>query len=151
MHLRCATLADARQLAELLNTIIKAGGTTALTTPLTRAEMEGWIGSNPAQNAFLIAENNAGEALGFQAIGPRIGLPPEACDIATFTRKGKAQLGIGSALFVQTQIAAKALGYSWINAAILTQNEGGQIYYQSRGFEPYKSTAEHIFMRYNLR
>ncbi|WP_439111044.1 GNAT family N-acetyltransferase [Lentibacter sp.] len=151
MHLRHATLADARQLADLLNTIIKEGGTTALTTPLTRAEMDGCIGSNPAQNAFLMAEDRSGNALGFQAIGARATLPPEACDIATFTLKGKAQLGIGSALFEETRKAAQALGYSWINATILFQNEGGRAYYQSRGFEPYKSTAERVFMRYNLR
>ena len=100
--------------------------------------------------AFLIAEDERGEALGFQAIGPRKTLPPEACDIATFTRSGKAQLGIGSALFSATEKKAKALGYHWINATILNQNTGGQAYYQSRGFEPYKHTSERVFMRFPL-
>ncbi|MCO4776856.1 MAG: hypothetical protein KC450_04780 [Lentibacter algarum] len=102
MHIRPASAVDARSLSELLNEIIALGGTTALKT-LTKADMISWIVSNPAEYAFLIAEDERGEALGFQAIGPRKTLPPEACDIATFTRSGKAQLGIGSALFSATE------------------------------------------------
>jgi L-amino acid N-acyltransferase YncA len=44
-------------------------------------------------------------------------------------------LGIGSALFAATRKTAKALGYKWINANIRADNEGGLIYYQSRGFQ----------------
>ena len=149
MHIRPASAVDARSLSELLNEIIALGGTTALKT-LTKADMISWIVSNPAEYAFLIAEDERGDALGFQAIGPRKTLPPEACDIATFTRSGKAQLGIGSALFSATEKKAKALGYRWINATILNQNTGGQAYYQSRGFEPYKHTSERVFMHFLL-
>ncbi|MDG1289751.1 MAG: GNAT family N-acetyltransferase [Lentibacter sp.] len=149
MHIRPASAVDARSLSELLNEIIALGGTTALKT-LTKADMITWIVSNPAQYAFLMAEDERGDALGFQAIGPRKSLPPEACDIATFTRSGKAQLGIGSALFSTTEKKAKALGYRWINATILNQNTGGQAYYQSRGFEPYQYTSERVFMRFLL-
>ncbi|MCV2892648.1 GNAT family N-acetyltransferase [Lentibacter sp. XHP0401] len=151
MHLRHASPADARVLAELLNTIIAEGGTTALKAPLTKAEMKGWIGSNPAQSAFLMAEDDTGQALGWQSVGPGKDLPREACNIATFTLRGKSQLGIGSALFKETVKSAKTLGYVWINATILTQNEGGIIYYQSRGFEPYQHTPERVLMRFNLR
>ncbi|WP_438990247.1 GNAT family N-acetyltransferase [Lentibacter sp.] len=149
MHIRPANAADARPLCELLNEIIALGGTTAL-KPLNKADMITWIVSNPAQYAFLMAEDARGQALGFQAIGPRDTLPPTACDIATFTRSGKAQLGIGSALFKATEKQAHALGYQWINASILTHNTGGQAYYQSRGFEPYKHTTERVFMRFLL-
>ena len=150
MHIRPASPADARPLTELLNEIIALGGTTAL-KPLTKADMITWIVSNPAQYAFLMAEDDTGQALGFQAVGPRDTLPSEACDIATFTRSGKAQLGIGSALFSATEKTAKALGYLWINATILSHNTGGLAYYQSRGFEPYKQTPERVFMRFLLR
>jgi len=77
MHIRPASAVDARSLSELLNEIIALGGTTALKT-LTKADMISWIVSNPAEYAFLIAEDERGEALGFKAIGPRKTLPPEA-------------------------------------------------------------------------
>lgn len=151
MHLRRATKADARALAELLNAIIVKGGTTAMTEPVSRAEMSSWIGSNPAQSAVFMAEDDNGTALGFQSIAPHKGLPSDTCDIATFTRRGKTQLGIGSALFQHSRKAAKAFGYRWINATVLLQNDGGLIYYKSRGFEPYTRTPERLFMRHDLR
>jgi len=77
MHIRPASAVDARSLSELLNEIIALGGTTALKT-LTKADMISWIVSNPAQYAFLMAEDERGDALGFQAIGPRKSLPPRS-------------------------------------------------------------------------
>jgi len=151
MHLRRATKADARALADLLNALIATGGTTAMTEPLSRSEMSNWIGSNPAQSAVFMAEDDSGTALGFQSIEPHAQLPSDTCNIATFTRSGKTQLGIGSALFEHSRKAARALGYRWVNATVLLQNEGGLIYYKSRGFEPYRRTPERLFMRYDLR
>lgn len=150
MHIRPATPADARQLAELLGEIIALGGTTAIKEQ-SRAEMEAWIVSNPANSVMMVAESDRGELLGFQSIEPHPALPEDACDIATFTRVGHAQLGIGSALFSKTEPAAKALGYVWINAAIRHENTGGIVYYQSRGFERYEITPEQTLMRYDLR
>jgi L-amino acid N-acyltransferase YncA len=64
-------------------------------------------------------------------------LPREAAEIATFAKPGNQGLGIGSKLFEATRKAAKALGYTWINANIRADNESGLAYYQSRGFEDY--------------
>ncbi len=150
MHIRRAALLDARIMAELLNEIISHGGTTAMQTPLSSGDMKAKIGSNKAQSAWHLAENDAGELLGFQYVRPNPALPVEACDIATFARIGKTQLGIGSALFEATRNAASTLGYGWINATIRSYNEGGLAYYQSRGFEPYKRDGESVFMRYGL-
>jgi ribosomal protein S18 acetylase RimI-like enzyme len=68
---------------------------------------------------------------------PEASLPPQAANIATFVQIGQTGLGIGSALFDATRKAAKELGYVWINANIRADNEGGLIYYQSRGFQDY--------------
>ncbi len=84
-----------------------------------------------------MVEDEAGIVMGFQWIAPHDGLPPEAVDIATFARVGRTQIGIGSALFRATEAAARQMGYRWINANIRADNEGGLIYYQSRGFETY--------------
>ncbi|MBU2980365.1 GNAT family N-acetyltransferase [Lentibacter algarum] len=151
MHIRRVTSHDARQLAELLNEIIAIGGTTAIKDPKSRDDMVSWIESNKANSAWFLAENDKGEVLGFQKISPYHSLPDEACSIATFARVGKAQLGIGSALFEQTQKAARDLGFAWINATIKAENSGGIAYYQSRGFEPYKRDAERVSTRFNLR
>jgi len=128
---------DARDMADLLNAIIRKGGTTALTQPVTREAISARFRQEQGRSAWHVAEDDSGTILGFQSITPHHALPPEACDIATFVRLGVTGLGIGSALFDASRIAATALGYHWINATIRADNASGLAYYQSRGFEPY--------------
>lgn len=151
---------DLRQTAELLNEIIAIGGSTALITPLSREEISGWLLGDPECSTWHVAMDAEGQVLGFQWIGPFGNLPPEACEIGTFVKAGRMGLGIGSKLFEATKTAAYALGYTWINAEIRADNEGGLAYYQSRGFEDYGrkdgvvledgSEVTKVLKRYNL-
>ena len=134
---RKAIALDAGSMARLLNDIITEGGTTAMTRSVTGADIRDWMAHDPNRSAWHVALDSAEEVQGFQWIEPRDGLPKDACDIATFVKIGKTGLGIGSALFDATRSAAAALGYDWINANIRADNEGGLIYYQSRGFRDY--------------
>lgn len=128
---------DARPMANLLNEIITEGGTTALTTPVSPQDLRDWMQSDTNVSAWHIAEDEAGDVLGFQLIKPEAYLPDEAVDIATFAKVGRVKMGIGSKLFEKTKEAARQLGYRWINANIRADNSGGLAYYQSRGFEDY--------------
>lgn len=134
---RKAIALDANSMARLLNDIIDEGGTTAMTREVTGIDIRNWMAYAPTRSAWHVALDDGEEVQGFQWIEPRNGLPSEACDIATFVKIGKTGLGIGSALFDATHKAATALGYGWINANIRADNEGGLIYYQSRGFRDY--------------
>lgn len=134
VSVRPGSTPDLRQTAELLNEIIKIGGTTAITTPLTRDQLGEWLQANTPRSAWHVAIDDDGELLGFQWIGPWPDLPDTACDIATFVKSGRTGHGIGSKLFEATRQAALELGYDWINANIRADNEGGLTYYQSRGF-----------------
>ncbi|MBD3665203.1 GNAT family N-acetyltransferase [Sulfitobacter aestuariivivens] len=128
---------DTPEMASLLNDIIKEGGTTARTNPVTAKDMTTEIARKSDLSVWHVAFDARGALVGFQSVTPEDYLPPDAVDISTFVRVGRTGLGIGSALFEATRKAAKALGYSWINANIRADNEGGLIYYQSRGFEDY--------------
>ncbi len=128
---------DTSDMADLLNGIIAEGGTTAHANPVTAQDITDWINATPDESAWYVAVDETERVVGFQWIEPHRDLPPEAADISTFVQVGQTGLGIGSALFAATESAAKALGYKWINANIRADNEGGLIYYQSRGFEDY--------------
>ena len=128
---------DARDMADLLNAIIREGGTTALTKEVTANSIKEQLRCAPDQSAWHVAEDEVGTLLGFQSIEPHSKLPPSACDIATFVQVGRTGLGIGSKLFEASKYAARTLGYTWINATIRTDNAGGLAYYQSQGFEDY--------------
>ncbi|MCA0920247.1 GNAT family N-acetyltransferase [Pseudooceanicola nanhaiensis] len=142
IHVRRAGPLDTGAMAELLNEIIAKGGTTALTRPVSRAMLAEWMtGSDRA--AWHLAEDDAGELLGFQWIDP---LPetPDVAHIATFARVGRTGLGIGSALFEATRRAAKDLAYHAIDAEIRADNAGGLAYYQSRGFEDHHRIRDRL-------
>ncbi|NNK68095.1 MAG: GNAT family N-acetyltransferase [Rhodobacteraceae bacterium] len=137
IHVRSAGALDSRSMAELLNQIIANGGTTALVKPVTARYISDWMNTNADMSAWSVATDSEENVHGFQWIAPHPDLPPEACDVASFVRIGQTGLGIGSKLFEATVQNARALGYSWICACIRADNEGGLIYYQSRGFEDY--------------
>lgn len=128
---------DLPDMARLLNEINSEGGTTAIARPVTGDDLAEWMSFEPEWNAWHAALDQDEKVVGFQWIEPKETLPPEAADIATFVQIGQTGLGIGSKLFDATKKAAKELGYVWINANIRADNEGGLIYYQSRGFQDY--------------
>ncbi|PWJ11443.1 GNAT family N-acetyltransferase [Jannaschia seohaensis] len=146
IHVRPARPFDAGAMAALLNAIIARGGTTAMTQPVTGAQLRDWMA---ASDIWHVAEAE-GEILGFQWIGRHDSLPEGACDIATFVALGSHGLGVGSRLFEATRKAAKAAGHAWIAARIAHYNEGGQAYYKSRGFEDWRRTDDKIIKRYDL-
>ncbi|MGZ2255676.1 N-acetyltransferase family protein [Roseobacter sp. A03A-229] len=135
---RKAMALDCNSMAQLLNEIITIGGTTALTRPVTGEDLKDWMTSAADRSAWHVAVNDDEAVVGFQWIAPNSKLPEGAVDIATFVQVGQTGLGIGSALFNATARAAKALGYSWINATIRADNTGGLTYYQSRGFRDWR-------------
>ncbi|MBV2359513.1 GNAT family N-acetyltransferase [Thalassococcus sp. CAU 1522] len=146
---------DCRDIAVLLNEIVAAGGTTAVCAPLTAADIAKWMQGAPDRSAWHVAEDDHGDILGFQYVEPHPGLPPDCCDIATYVRSGVTGIGIGSALFDASRRAARQLGYAAIIAVIRTDNAGGLAYYQSRGFEDWKTWADapiapRIMKRYDL-
>jgi L-amino acid N-acyltransferase YncA len=136
IHVRRAGALDTRAMAELLNAIIAAGGTTAMTALVTPRELQSWMAA--PDSAWHLAEDSSGASKGFQYIEPHPDLPEGGVDVATFVRLGETGLGIGSALFERTKEAARALGYRHIHAIIRADNAGGLAYYQSRGFEDFR-------------
>lgn len=134
LHIRRAGRLDTQPMAELLNEIIALGGTTAMTDPVTGALLAGWMAADP-RAIWHLAEDDTGRVLGFQYVEPHAELGAHVAQIATFARVGQTGLGIGSALFEATRVAARDAGYAWINAEIRADNASGLTYYQSRGFE----------------
>lgn len=125
---------DAAALADLLNAVIAAGGTTALEEPFTPEALAETYLTGPNVHCCFVAEDEDGALLGFQTLGRYPGLPDDVGDIGTFARVGAAQRGIGSALFAATASRAAELGLSAINATIRGDNTGGLAFYAKQGF-----------------
>lgn len=138
IHVRPARPIDAAELASLLNAIMAQRRPPDAAPPIAKADLLDFIATIPDRAAWHLAEDDSGRALGLQVIEPHPLLPPDACDIATFTAASRAPVSIGSTLFARTRRSAKKLGYAWINATLHADNAGALAYYQSRGFERYR-------------
>lgn len=136
IEVRTAQPEDADMMAELLNAIINAGGTTSRTQETCGTELLDMQAKTADNSAWHVALHE-GQVIGFQWIAPADYLPAEAADISTFAKQGQTQRGIGTALFAATKGAALKLGYTWINANIRADNSGGLRYYNSLGFTDY--------------
>jgi L-amino acid N-acyltransferase YncA len=130
---RPVAASDAAALADLLNAIIARGGTTAFETPFTPAQLAHSYLLGPTVHCCFVVEAD-GALLGFQTLGTQPFLPANIGDIATFTRLGGTQRGVGSALFAATCQRARDLGLTAINATIRGDNVGGLAFYSRLGF-----------------
>jgi L-amino acid N-acyltransferase YncA len=141
--IRPATAADIPALCDLLNAVIRIGGTTAIETPLSHAAFDAYFLGGDLCLGCLVAEAAAtGELLGFQALERHPELPADWADIATFARPDAKTSGIGTRLFAATQARARALGVIAINATIRGDNSGGLAFYSKMGFADYKVTPQ---------
>jgi very-short-patch-repair endonuclease/L-amino acid N-acyltransferase YncA len=134
LTVRPVTEDDATELAELLNAVIAAGGTTALQELFTPEVLDETYLRGQNVHCCFAAEDEDGRLLGFQTLGRYPGLAEDVGDIGTFVRVGGMQRGIGSALFAATRMRAAELGLSAINATIRADNTGGLTFYARQGF-----------------
>jgi len=137
LRVRPTVRADAPALADLLNEIIAAGGTTAYETPFTPESFAEAHIDGPGVITSMIAEDGDGHPMGFQILLASDKFAPGWGDIGTFARRGSTTRGIGSALFAATRAAAIAAGLKAINATIRADNAGGLAFYARMGFVDY--------------
>ena len=136
MIIRLATLADAGELADLINRIIVLGGTTAHQEPFRIKAFTDHSLTAPGVRCCHMAERD-GRALGFQPVGPGDRLPPDWLKIETFVAPGLQGQGIGQGLFAATVAAARAGGFRSIAAVIRADNVPGLAYHSRLGFHDY--------------
>ena len=160
-YVRPASDIDSPTLAELLNTIIARGGTTALERPFTPERLaQRYLTGPDVLCCFVAVDPSTGEPLGFQTLVRENHLPEGWGDIGTFTRVGGTQRGVGTALFARTRERAREIGLAGLNAEIRADNAGGLAFYGRMGFEDYDvksavpladgTPVDRVFKRYAL-
>jgi ribosomal protein S18 acetylase RimI-like enzyme len=140
IHVRPAKLTDAGVLCDLLNEIIRIGGTTAYEIPMTVDEfIECFLSGPNFVSCFVAEDEKSGLLLGFQTLERHVELPDEG-NIATYARPEPKIPGVGTALFAATRVKAYGSALSAINATIRADNAAGLAFYKKMGFEDNKIT-----------
>jgi len=137
ISIRSATNSDVQELASLLNEIVAIGGTTAREKLISEAGFSQHYLDDKECVDCLVAQDDQGRLLGFQALRTKSTLDEGWIDIATFARVEPKVKGVGRALLERTQVVLKALGYTHINATIRADNKPGLGYYSKMGFTDY--------------
>jgi L-amino acid N-acyltransferase YncA len=146
IHVRPATPGDIAALCDLLNVIIRIGGTTAIEQPLTEVQFDEYFVGGAACLCCLVAEDPDRGVVGFQVLGRHADLPGDWADIGTFAKAVPKMPGVGTALFAATRTRAAELGVVALNATIRADNVGGLAYYEKMGFRTYR-TLEGVKLR----
>lgn len=146
---RPAVVADAVAMVELLNSIIRAGGTTAHETLYLPAKMiQDYIAAERGISCIVALKKD--QLVGFQSLAwpyPNDDtLPAHWAIIATFVKSGMVGAGIGTTLFHATTAVAKSTGVIAIDATIRADNSGGLAYYTKMGFVDYR-LSENVPLR----
>ena len=135
--IRDALPGDVPALCDLLNAIVRAGGTTARLQEMTVSEFtQHYVTGGPVSACLVALLDN--QAVGFQALNTDARLPAGWVDIGTFTRRENSVKGAGAALFAATRSRAAGMGFAVINATIRADNVPGLAYYARMGFLDYK-------------
>ncbi|WP_099826872.1 GNAT family N-acetyltransferase [Oceaniglobus indicus] len=132
--IRPATPDDAAAIADILNPLIRAGGTTALERELDAAGVADMVFDPARLIACHVALDDSGIVAGVQWLSHIDGFPNDHGDIATFARAEPKVPGVGRALFAATRQAARDAGLAAIMARIRADNTGGLAYYGKMGF-----------------
>lgn len=138
--IRAATPDDIPALANILNALIDAGGTTALEIPFSYEDFDRQFVSGANVVCCHVAIDQATRhALGFQMLERDRDPASDRIDIATFARSEPKVVGVGTVLFAVTKARAQALGIPTIIAEIRADNRGGLAYYDKMGFRTFKT------------
>jgi L-amino acid N-acyltransferase YncA len=145
MFVRLVAATDAPALASLLDETIARGGTTAFQQPFTPRRLAESMLVGRGVICCFVAEESDGSLGGFQSLVRSEDLPNDVSDIATFSRVGQTQKGIGSQLFAATQTEARRQGLRAISATIRDDNVGGLAFYRGSASPITTSTARYRF------
>lgn len=136
--IRPVQIKDAQGMIDVINPIIRAGGTTALEAEYSLAAQREFIaGIAPRAACHVALDQTDGTIVGFQGYAEHAALPHHIADIATFVRIGEKGRGIGRRLSDTTFVAARSDGYSEINATIRADNFEGLAFYTRIGFRDF--------------
>lgn len=119
---------DIPHCVEILNFIIRKGGTTAYEKEFTLESFDNHYRSEPK---ICLVVKKDGVVLGFQG---SFDLGDGELSIASFTDQVNPVAGAGRALFEATRQQAKKMGYRSILAKITSDNASGLGFYSRMGF-----------------
>jgi L-amino acid N-acyltransferase YncA/DNA-binding transcriptional ArsR family regulator len=136
MQIRDATDADAAAIARIYNQGIEDRVATLETQTRTPAERLEWMRSKGPRHPVLVAENGAGEVVGWASLNSFNPRPAydHVVDFSVYVGRDQRGKGIGDALLGALEGRARAIGYHKMVLAAFPTNAAGMRLYERHGF-----------------
>lgn len=142
LRVRQATVRDAPGVVNLINSVIREGGLTALYPTLSVEEEERFIRGMSPRSVMFVAETDSetgGTIVGLQTIDP-YAMYTRAMDhvaeIGTFVHRAYRRQGVGRLLFEHTLSFARQRGYEKLMLSVRAGNTSAIEFYREMGFTP---------------
>jgi len=146
MLVRKATVNDARQVADVMNSVIAEGKYTIFDRPFSEEEERNFISSLGIRSALHVAEID-GEITGVQSIDLLTDLAASLQHVATmgtWLRLGCRGHGIGRSLAEESFSFARSHDYRKILIQVLADNHRALRFYRSLGFCDIGIARQHV-------
>jgi len=146
MLVRKATVNDARQVADVMNSVIAEGKYTIFDRPFSEEEEINFISTLGIRSALHVAEID-GEITGVQSIDLLTDLAASVQHVATmgtWLRLGCRGLGIGRSLAEESFCFARSHDYRKILIQVLADNHRALRFYRSLGFCDIGIARQHV-------
>jgi RimJ/RimL family protein N-acetyltransferase len=143
--IRQATMDDASQIADVLNSVIAERRYTVFDRPFSEAEEGRFIASLGSRSALFVAEIGAGIA-GVQSIDllTTLAASEHVATMGTWLHPGFRGRGIGRSLAAESFGFARIQDYRKIVIQVLAGNERALRFYRSLGFRDIGVAREHV-------
>lgn len=128
---RTATADDARQIAEIIDGLLREQISVTFDRPWTPQEVQQWMDRQGEQGTFLVVEDG-GQVLGFATVDFN-SAAPDAATFGAWIRADHRRKGYGSALAEHALAFARSRGYRRILARLPRDNEPALSYLSSIG------------------
>ena len=143
---RKANVADAEQVASVLNAVIAEGLFTVFDSPFSTEEERSFISSLGARSALYVAEVNS-EIAGVQSIdlfSNHARSTSHVATLGTWLRCDIRGRGLGRLLAMASFAFAKNNGYTKIVIQVLADNERALRFYRGLGFNDIGVARKHV-------
>ncbi len=136
MLIRQATLDDAGQIADVMNSVIDEGKFTIFNRPFSEQEERDFISSLGSRSALYVADID-GKIAGVQSIDLFSNFADSVCHVATmgtWLRLNYRGRGIGRLMAEESFSFARSHGYRKVVIQVLAHNERALRFYRNLGF-----------------
>ena len=144
LSVRVAELGDAEAIRSIYNPEVLESTVTFDLVPRSLEEQRAWLAARSGAHAVLVAEEDAGDVVGFASLSPYKDRPAYSTTVedSVYVRRDQQGKGVGRLLLSELVSVATGHGFHAVMARIVGGHEASIRLHAGLGFEPVGTERE---------